>query len=785
MAGLADVAADLVARLDDEQLADGEERYRQLGPYQLDEAIGSGAMGRVYRARRADGAFEREVAIKIQRWELADEHMERRFEHERQILADLDHPSIARLLDGGVTDDGVPYLVMELVEGAPIDEHCRRTRAPIARRLELVAEVLDAVQTAHGRLVIHRDIKPSNVLVDDDGRAKLLDFGVAKLLEPSRDPRLTRGTRGPFTYRYASPEQLRGEPLGVATDVYSLGLLLYELLTDRRPFDQVEEHLPDPRIAGTLPPPPSTVRALPTELDGLSRDAWRDLDAIVLAALAPDIDRRYRTVADLAADLRRFRDGHPVAARAPSPLYRARLLVRRNATTSALVALVVLTLIAATVVSSRQARRAEAEKRQAEQLAGHVLDILRLADPRAGGSTTLTARELLESSAAGLDQIDDPDTRARLQAVLGEGLVHLEVFDPAVDLLLAATRQRGYPRTIDDTTADLLMMTATAEAGRGDLPTALAHLDAVIAHREATATNPQARIALARALHHRAYLMARYTTPSASDRGAVRLQLERAIELLRAAQTGDHEPLANSLHLLGQEVFAQARAANGGPDEAATRRGLAIMTEAAAMRRRLDAGGHTANLVESLNDLALAHDTIGEVDIAITLLAEALDRAETHLSAGHPDTLMMRSNLASFYRDRGDLDEAAEHYEGALDGWRAAGLEPAAQPLYGLGLVRARQDRPTDAEPLLRRALARTDPSQPPYWIIAPLLGDVLRQLGQVDEAEPLLRRAVERTEELFGTESASYQQAVQALEALDANAGIEPRQNSHSEPSR
>ncbi|MEM8931838.1 MAG: tetratricopeptide repeat protein, partial [Acidobacteriota bacterium] len=599
------------------------------------------------------------------------------------------------------------------------------------------------------------------------GQVKLLDFGVAKLLESTDDPQLTVGTRGPFTHRYASPEQLRGEALSVGTDVYSLGLLLYELLTDRRPFASVEEGRPDPRVTGALPAPPSTVRALPPELDTSSRAAWRDLDAIVLAALAPDVDRRYRSVADLAADLQRLRDGRPVSARSPSMLYRTRLSVRRHPTISALIVLVALSLLLGVVVSTHQAQRAEHQRRQAEQLADHVLDILRLADPRAGGSTTLTARQLLESSARGLDELDDPEVKARLQAVLGEGLLHLDVYEPAVEHLMAAARQRGFPETIDGTTADLLSMVATAEASRGDLPTALERIAPAIAYRESVASNAQTRIELAEALHHRAFLMARFTTTSAPDRPEVRRQLERAIELLRAQRSDDHEPLAKSLHLYGQELFAQARAADGGPDEAATRRGLAVMTEAADMRRRLDAAHDTATAFESLNDLALAYDTIGELDTAIPLLDEALDRAETHLSTGHPDRLMMQSNLAGLYRERGDWEDAATLYDAALDGWRAAGLEPAAQPLYGLGLVRAQQDRLVEAEDLLRRALGRLDPSHPAHWIVGPLLGDVLRRQGQLDEAEALLRQAVERTEALLGADSEHHALATRALAAL------------------
>ncbi len=214
---------------------------RRIGVYQLIDRIGQGGMGEVYRAVRADGQYDKEVAIKFVRAGFDTEYLLERFRNERQVLASLDHPNIARLLDGGTTDEGFPYLVMELIEGTPIDRYCDQRKLPIPERLRLFLQVCSAVQYAHQRLVIHRDIKPGNILVTEDGIPKLLDFGIAKILDPAAIPQTT-GVN-PMTPEYASPEQVRGEPVTTATDVYSLGVVLYELMTGHSPYPK-NTHVP-------------------------------------------------------------------------------------------------------------------------------------------------------------------------------------------------------------------------------------------------------------------------------------------------------------------------------------------------------------------------------------------------------------------------------------------------------------------------------------------------------------------------------------------------------------
>ncbi|MEM1207442.1 MAG: protein kinase, partial [Acidobacteriota bacterium] len=691
-AGIADAAERLFLQMETTLVADAEARYRQLGPYRLGERLGSGAMGRVYRGRRSDGAFEREVAIKLQRWELADEHLVQRFEQERRVLAQLDHPAIARLLDGGVTADGVPYLVMELVEGSPIDAYCKRQGISVDRRVELLAEVADAVQAAHGRLVIHRDLKPSNVLVTDGGQVKLLDFGVAKLLEPSADGGLTQTGRGPFTFRYASPEQLRNEPLGVGTDVYSLGVVLYQLLAGATPFADVEPGGPDPRLRGELPPPPSRNLDPGGERTGPGRASLRDLDAITLRALEPEPERRYATAADLAADLRRWRNGEAVAAMPPSLLYRLRKLAVRNALATGLLALVILSMVTGIVVSTAQARRAEAQRAQAQELADYVLQVLRLADPDSGGSTTVTARQLLESAAAGLEELDAGPLRAEVQAVIGEGMLNLQVYDRAAVMLEGAAQARGFPPGIDDRSADLLAMAANARAEAGDLPAALGLMEPTLAHREraAAAGRDGATAALGKALYQKAFLICRFSDPTSPMRREAHGLLNRAIELGRSLHPDGHESTAQALHLLGQQVFADARLSTGEEAETLVARAFELLYEAADMRRRLDRRGQTREATPLLEE-------------AIALFAQANPPE-------HPTALLLRSNLAGMYRELGDFARAGTIYEGVIQDWRDADLDPRPEALYGLAVVRVELGRLDDAESLAREALDLIDP---------------------------------------------------------------------------
>jgi eukaryotic-like serine/threonine-protein kinase len=359
----------------------------RVGVYQLVKEVGRGGMGDVYRAVRVDGHFDKEVAVKLVRGGTDSGFVLERFRIERQILAGLDHPNIARLLDGGTTDDGLPYLVMELVAGIPIDQYCDTNRLNISQRLQLFRQVCAAMQYAHQRLVVHRDIKPSNILVSEDGTPKLLDFGIAKLLDPAGATQTT--ALQAMTPEYASPEQIRGQTITTASDVYSLGVLLYQLLTGRSPHAgdthsphglaraicEKEPQLPSARVLVAEEVEGGYTRVTPEAVSGsregtpakLQRRLAGDLDNIVLKALRKEPDRRYASVEQFGEDLRRHLEGRPVSARADSWTYRAGKFVQRHRAAVAASAAAGIILVGGIVANVREGRIAKANGERAER----------------------------------------------------------------------------------------------------------------------------------------------------------------------------------------------------------------------------------------------------------------------------------------------------------------------------------------------------------------------------------------------------------------------------------
>ena len=352
---------------------------RRIGVYQILEEIGRGGMGEVYRAARVDGQYEKQVAIKFVRSGYDSSLIVERFRHERQILASLDHPNIARLLDGGTTEEGIPYLVMELIEGSPIDEYCNQHDLGIAERLNLFTQVCSAVQYAHQHLVVHRDLKPSNILVAPEGVPKLLDFGIAKIVDPAAGPETTLVR--PMTPEYASPEQIRGEPITTASDVYSLGVVLYRLLAGRSPYpvdgrnpselaraiSEIEPGRPSTAARVRITEAPKQDGEPPDPAARFRRLLKGDLDNIVLKALRKEPARRYLSVDKLEEDIRRYEQGLPVLAAPDSLLYRTRKFVYRNRVGVTAAALVLVAIVTAVSVSVRQARIAEQQRRRAEK----------------------------------------------------------------------------------------------------------------------------------------------------------------------------------------------------------------------------------------------------------------------------------------------------------------------------------------------------------------------------------------------------------------------------------
>ncbi len=390
----------------------------QLGPYRIIGVIGRGGMGIVYKAVRADDEFKKTVAIKASRFTALSTEQRRRFLDERQILAVLDHPNIAHMLDGGTTAQGIPYVVMEYVAGTAIDRYCEQHHLEDRARIVMMVQVCHAVAYAHRYLVVHRDLKPENVLVSDDGVPKLLDFGIAKVLDPAvlgLQPGTNTEFSQPMTPNFAAPEQLSGSPVTTSTDVYQLGLMLYVLLTGKHPF-------PLPSRSGV-----AQVRGKLSHQTTLSAD----LDKIVQQAMNEDPSRRYASAIELADDLERYRNGFPVRARTASMSYQAHKFVLRHKLASGLAALAALLTVGFAIVLAVQARKLARERDTAERVASFLTTVFSAGDPAQARGNPMSARQLLDQGAAAIDRDTSLDqaVKARLLSTLAAAYRSQGVFE--------------------------------------------------------------------------------------------------------------------------------------------------------------------------------------------------------------------------------------------------------------------------------------------------------------------------------------------------------------------
>ncbi|HET9211796.1 MAG TPA: serine/threonine-protein kinase [Thermoanaerobaculia bacterium] len=611
-----------------EGLAAGEPRVgEEIGPYRTVALLGRGGMGEVYLAERADGQFEQRVALKLLRRGMDSEESLRRFLRERQVLARLEHPHIARLLDGGRAADGRPFIVIERVEGEPITRWCAARGSSMEERLRLVITCCEAVEVAHRNLVVHRDLKPSNVLVNAEGQVKLLDFGIAKLLaEDEEVTQLTRADAAALTPAYAAPEQILGGAVTTATDVYALGVMLYELLTgalphDRRAGSTAELALKVSRE--TLVPPSAAVRRalVPTAEPRLARRLQGDLDTILLKALHRDPLRRYASAAALGEDLRRHLAGRPVKARPDTLGYRVAKLIERHRMGVAAAVLIALSLLGGLAAALWQWRRAEAavvraeaNARQAERVKGFVISLFREADPlrrNQARERDATAGELLQAAVDRLDRELEAEPEVRAQLLLDFAFVYgnrgdldraLSLAERSLALYRAATGE-GSPEVAESLSAISDMLTskrdfpAAEAAGREALAIqervfgvdsleaaqAASRLLVIEIHRE----NPEEGLLLCRRV------LETYTRELGPDDPATALQtmnlgvvqvslgryaeaeetLEDAVSRLSAAHGPGHTKVGFALQNLAEAVLRQGR-----PREAA-----ALLERAAAI----------------------------------------------------------------------------------------------------------------------------------------------------------------------------------------------------------
>ena len=647
---------------------------QRVGPWLLETEIGRGGMGTVWRAHRDDGAFEQIVAVKLVRPELATALLRRRLEAERRLLAGLQHEGIARLLDGGVTDDGAAYLVLEYVDGEPIDVWCGRRALPAAARLRLFLQVCAAVDFAHRKLVLHRDIKSSNVLVDLHGRPKLLDFGIAKLLgpEPAEEDWTALGFVRPLTPEWASPEQLRGDPLTTASDVYSLGVLLCAILTGERPHrwtgQSPDELARQIAVSGTGPLGGLLRRSLSP---GIEPRALRgDLERVLGRALAPEPERRYGSAAELAADLERHLDGRPVEAHPHSIAYRLRKFTRRHRAGTTAAAIVAASLLGATGVSLRQARLADFERARAERrfadvrrLANVVLfDVYAALDNVAGA---MAARRLLVDNARRyLDDLaaeagDEPELLRELAAAyerVGEmqGLPEWQSEGRSSDALASFERALELRRRIhapgplrppdDLAEARILGRLGSLLAARGDSALALARHREALARLEPIVTaapSTAARLELAQLL-----VAVGDDTWELGDVPAAAAIYDRARRAARAAVAADPASTA-AIRQTGvvEQRLGDAAADAGDWPRAVEHQAASLAVDRALAQRLPDDIEIRRDLGTDLSRLGVSQRMRGDAAAALTSHREAV-RLRTALLADDPQDARARDDLA-------------------------------------------------------------------------------------------------------------------------------------------
>lgn len=759
---------------------------RHLGPWRIVRPLGEGGMGTVYLAERADGEFRATAAVKLVRGGLPSPLLDERLRAERQILAGLVHPNIARLLDGGSTDDGTPYLVMEFVEGTPITAWCRDRGATPEERIRLFLQVCDAVAYAHRELVVHHDIKPGNILVTEDGEPKLLDFGVARIVD-SLDPTTTGPTLSLqlVTPAYASPEQLLGERAGAAADVYALGVLLYRLLADRLPLelDGLTPAQMTTRVVTQVPPVLSSVARVPAR-----RQLRGDMDAILSRALRKEPEGRYPSVTALAEDLRRHLRGLPVEARRDDWRYRTSKFVRRNAGAVTSGALVTLLLAAFTVTSLVQARnlaeerdRAQRERATAERVTDFLTGLFYDADPNTSVEV-LTARDVVDRGAERVFEgtAGDPDLRLSLAATLGgvyRALGDYERAGPLLDSAVAVGRRNEVDpeamaeaiRVHGDLAYDVGRYEEALARYRSGLPLArtagsweqeadlldgvgfahleLAHLDsAEAAYREALAIRERYAEPPDAALANN--LM--YLADLARDRGdldeALRLGRE-VLSQMRQLHGSDHLDVAAALNHLASTLNRSGR-----PEEA-----LPYLNEGLAIRRTAYPDGHV-DVAASLGNLANTLGSLDRLAEAEAARREALAMLREIFPDGHMYVAGTAYSLGEVLRVRGKLDEATAILEESVRLHRDA-LGPdhpnLGYPLTSLGRVHLSLDRPDEAEAVLREAYrVRRDGLGPDHWHVAASgleLGRALARQSRVAEAQPFLEESHRLLRSRFG----------------------------------
>ena len=792
----------------------------RLGPWRLGERLGAGGMGEVWAAERVEGGFEQRAAVKLVRTGMAGSEIVARFAVERQLLARLDHPAIATLFDGGIAPDGRPWFAMERVDGAPITQFADERELDLPARLRLLLAVTEAVDFAHRSLIVHRDLKPSNILITAAGAPKLLDFGLAKLLEPGFeagiDPDVTRTAFRALTPAYAAPEQILGEPTTTATDVYALGVILYELLTGELPVRRAVSSattLSAGESYETIERPSQRLRRLDADNSGVRRSGMRierDLDTIVLKALARDRARRYPSVAAFAGDLTAFLDGRPISARPDAASYRAAKFIRRHRLAVAAAALAGISLVAGLSVSIVQTRRATVaaeqarlEARRAERVKGFLISVFEQADPERTMGAEMTARQILVEGAHRLETElrDEPEVRAdlfdavaRIQSSLGlldEGLASAErasaerkrLFGPdslehAVSLTTVGRALLGQGKVeeagdrfasairIFESAGDLeSVVYAHAISGRGevrmmqgDLPGSLGdeHLAYELVSAALGESDPEA-------LEHLSNL-AVLETEKGSFAAAAK-SFRRILVLLEEAAKEDSPKVLNVVLNLATALDSAGESAEA----------LTLFERVVEGRRRIYGPGHPA-LAEALVITSLRLSRAGRSAEALAALAEARAAYEP---LDHPELASVDNYTGLVLADLGRYIEAERAFKRSRARFAKDRGESSVLTVNALSndaFVVSEQGRLAEAASMFDRAVAALRAAgefdNPRLVRMRMKWGANLRRLGRYAEARQELEAALALVREKLGTEHFRLAEGEVELARLDLAEG-------------
>ena len=718
---------------------------KTFGNYRAIKQIGTGGMGSVYLAERIDGHFEQQVALKVVKPGMNSQEIISRFEEERQILARLQHPNIARLLDGGISEMGLPYFTMEYVDGKPITEYCDEKNLTIDQRLKLFRKVCEAILYAHQNLVIHRDIKPSNILVKEDGTVKLLDFGIAKVFEEDEDQKyVTRTGMRVMTPEYASPEQVKGEPVSTATDIYSLGLILYQLLSGCPPYELKSTSALEMErvICLTEPQKPSSmmtkIHAIKlksdeeispeiisknrgTSVSRLKKRISGDLDNICLTAIRKEPERRYSSIAQLITDIDNHLTGQPITARKSTASYRAKKFVLRHKAGVIVIAIAVLIIALVTtfytIQLAEERDKAQLEAEKSKKVSEFLSGIFKVSDPEQSRGETITARELLDNGVKKIDRelSDQPEVLANMLGVTGNVYESLGLYEKALPLL-----SRSYELS------DSIFGSQSPETAKS--LNDLANLNFAMGNYE----------------------------PAIE-------KFDKAIVIRKSVFGESSLETAESMNDLAMVLREE-----GKYDEAEK-----LLNHSLSIRKKF-IHGKSSEVALSMNNLAMVKEDKGEYDEAKKLFKESLEMLENLYGKIHPSVSETMGNFAGLLQEMGKYEDASKLFNETLEIDKAlyGDIHPQiSTDLYYLASNKALMGDLNTAEKLYSEALdldKKLLGDDHPYVALdMNNLAGIYNDKGEYNKAEALYKKSLALNRKIYGNEHPEVATSISNLGVL------------------